>query len=152
MGRIVATPAVSERNVQKSVGSELQVASVVIRKRLDDESITVWPTQVDTGRGSGHDRIGHRPQVPGNDRVPVSLPRVVDEEAAARRVVRRERQTQQTAFAATEDQRRQVEKIDRQQRAVADNANLSALFDHELHVGLCGVLHHRNGSTEPGYD
>ena len=106
MIRIVAGAAVAQADVEKAVGAEREVAAVVIRERLRDEARPPAPPQRRSKRdaGIGDERIRRTPEA-RDDRVAGGV-REVDVEAAARRVVGRERQAEQAALAAGRRSRR----------------------------------------------
>ena len=81
--------------------------------------------------------------------LPVGI-REVDVEAAARRVVGREREAEETALAAARDRARQIEEVRGEHHAVADRADAPALLDDELDGRIGRVLHEANGRGEAG--
>jgi hypothetical protein len=109
----------------------------VILERLEDEAVAVRPAQVEARRGVAAQGIGARSPVPRDDGMAVRLPRVVDEEASADREVRREGEPEEPALAAAQDQRGEIEEVDRLQLVVLDDPDPSALFDDQLDVGYC---------------
>src|SRR4029453_77047 len=150
MRRIVARTAVTEPDVEVPVGPEHQMASVVIRKGLCDEPRTASaaPAQGETRPGIRGYRI-RRPLEPRNDRVSRAI-REVDEEAAARGDIGRERQAEKPLFASADDGRRKIQEIVREDSAVANCPDVTILLDHQLDVTIRRVLHVRQCHREPG--
>ena len=110
---IVARTAVAEADVQKTVGTEHEIAAVVVRERLRDERRArgAAPAQIEAGARIGDEWIGRSPE-PRDHRVAGRI-REVDEEAAARRIIGREDEAQQALFAARHNRRGEVQKIGR---------------------------------------
>src|SRR4029079_2281747 len=102
MRRIVARTAVAETDIEEPIGPECQMTDVVIGERLGDRrgAVGAAPTQVEPRCDVGDDR--RRASEAGDDGVARSIGEV-DEEAAARRRVRRERKTEQSLFAARDN-------------------------------------------------
>ena len=78
-------------------------------------------------------RIGGN-AVLGDDQRPVANARVINEEAAVDRILRMERETEQSLFAAGNHFRMNVEKERRRRRARLKHANRSALLDNEKSI------------------
>ena len=116
MRRIVARAAVAEADVEIAVRTEREVAAVVIGERLRDERRPVGaaPAQIEPRRGIGDDRV--RRAAEARDDGVAGAVGEVDEEAAARRRVRRKREPEQSLLAARDDRGRQVEKVGRRAR------------------------------------
>ena len=76
--------------------------------------------------------------------------RKVHEEAAARCVVGREGESEQSAFAARPDRRPQIQKVRRQGCTSPHRANTARLLDNELDERVRRILHDSNGQIEPG--
>ena len=144
--------AIAEWNVEKAVRAKLQVPRVVIGERLDDIAMAAGPCQIETGRWIGAQRVARRAQEAGDHGVPIRLACEVDEETAARRVIRRKRESEKPAFAAGQDDRREVQEVACLKDPVADDANESALLDDELHVRLRRILDYRHGHRQAGDD
>ena len=146
---IVAGAAVAEADVEIAVGTERQVAAVVVRERLRDERVAAAPpAQIEPRAGSATSGSADRRK----RATTVSPARVgeVDEEAAARRVVGRESQPEQPVLAARGDRRR----ADRESRAgstraVADDADAAALLDDELDGAIEGILDEGDRRGQP---
>ena len=85
--RIVARPAVAHADVEKAVGTEREVAAVVIRERLRDDALAVRPPQIEAARRIRAQRVRRRSREPRDHRVAREVDEV-HEDAAARRVVR----------------------------------------------------------------
>ena len=112
---------------------------------LPDVRVAARPLQIVPRGGIGAQRIRGRSVVAGDDGVAIGLARVVDEEAAARRVVRRQRQAEQATLTAAEHDCGQIQKWGWVERPVVDDANATDLFDDEHHVRLRGVLDNGDG-------
>jgi hypothetical protein len=82
--RIVAAATIAEADVEVAVGSEHEVAAVVIRERLADEPIAAGPSEIEPRRGIRDERI-RRPPKPRDHGVAVRVGKV-HEHATARRV------------------------------------------------------------------
>jgi hypothetical protein len=136
---VVARSAVAESDVEISVGTEREVAAVVIRERLRDDPACAFELQVEARRRIRDERI-RRPQESRDDGVAIRI-REVDEEAAARRVIGREDETEQTALAAARDSAGQIEEIGCERRAAANDTNTAGLLNDELHRAIRRVLH-----------
>lgn len=147
--RIVAAPAVTKADVEVAVGSELEVATVVVGERLGDEPVAVRPQQIEAGRGIGRHRVRCGSQEPSDD----GMPRGVGEmyiQPAADGVVARERQSEKATLTAGGSARLQVEEVLREQLPVLDDPDTAPLFDDELDVGLRWVLNESYGKRETG--
>jgi len=101
--RIIARAAVTHTDVEKSVGTEDDVAAIVIREWLGDESLAAGPLQIEPGRRVGAERVAGLPRKTGDDGVPLQIDEV-HVHTSARRVVRRKRQSEQALFAFVNDQ------------------------------------------------
>ena len=73
----------------------------------------------------------------------------VDEEAAARRVGR-ERQPEQSAFAAGQNDVTQIEEVVAEHGAAANGADAARLLDDVLHAAIEGILDERDRRGEAG--
>ena len=112
----------------------------MIRKRLLDEPRSALaPLQVEPGPGIGDQRIFGSVEA-RNHRVAASV-REIDEEATTRHGVGRKREAQETAFAAREHHRGEVEKVGAEGDPVLQRSNAPALFDDELHAVVGRILH-----------
>ena len=139
--RIVSRAAVAEADVEKAVGAKRQVAAVVIGEGLRDErgSARAAPTQIETRARIGDQRVA-RSHEPRDDGVAGRVGEV-HEEAAAGRVIGRERQAEQTPLAPERDRALEIEEGSRQDRPVLNDADASRLLDDELNRAIGRVLH-----------
>ena len=137
---VAARSAVAESDVQKTVGTEREVATIVIGVGLRDERGTGGsaPPEVEPRRRIGDERIAGSPKA-RDHRIAVGV-REVHKKAAARSGVRREGEAQQPPLAAGRDDRGEIEKICRLHRAIAKGANAPALLDDELDGRVGGIL------------
>ena len=100
--RIVARSAVAHADVEIPVRPEREVAAVVVGERLRDDALAVRPPEIEPRRRIGAERIGRRAPEPRDDRVGLQVDEV-DEDAAARRVIGREREPEQSLLTAVAD-------------------------------------------------
>ena len=98
MFRVVARAAIAEPDVEIAVRSEREVSAVVIGERLRDDALRPVELQIESRGRIGDERIG-RAREARDDGVAVWV-REVDVEAAARRVIGREREAEQALLAA----------------------------------------------------
>ena len=148
MVRVVTGSAVAEADVEKPVGTEREVAAVVVREGLRDERLTggAAPAQIEPRRGVRADAVVRPPKT--RDHGVAGAVGEVDEEAAAGSRVRREGQAKQALFAASHDRGRQIDEIGGQHRRAAHGANVTVLLHDELHSPIDGILHERDGQRE----
>ena len=155
--RIAARSAVAHADVEISVGTEGDLAALVIAaaRRLRDEALARRKLQVECGRRIEHERIAARSLVAADHRIATALFRgEVDVDAPAGRVIGRERQSEQAAFIILEPDRAgraaDIEEVVRQHRAIAHDADHAFLFDDVLHGGIDGILDHADRLVEAG--
>jgi hypothetical protein len=112
------------------------MTAVVIGERLrDGRGPFALPHASRTATRIGDDR--RRRAEAGDDGVARSIGEV-DEEAAARRRVRRERHTEQSLFAAGDNRRGNVEKVGASTAPSCDDADAAILLHDELGVSIGG--------------
>jgi len=125
--RIVARSAVADANVKVVVGAEREHAAVVI--------LVGWMRDCQQDCLGGRGDVGiARDLVFGDDERAVGGSRVVDEEAAVRRVLRMEREAQQAALAAGDDVRADVQENARRGSTRLQNTHDATLLDDEQPV------------------
>ena len=148
---IVARAAVAHADVEKAVRAEGEIAAVVIRERLADErERPSLQSQIEARRRIGDQPVRRRSPEARDDGVAGAVGEV-DEEAAAARVVGRERQAEQAPLAAGDDGAAQVEKVGAGHHAVADDPDAPALLDDELHRAVGRILDDRYRARESGH-
>ena len=122
--------AVAHRDVEKSVGAELKLATLVIRKRLVDGE--------QHALGGGIDDIAFRIDMKlGDDRLHLFVRRIggeVDVEIAVGRKLRMKRDAQQPFLAAEVDLLADVEIWLGRNLAVANDLDPARLLDDELAI------------------
>jgi hypothetical protein len=134
MAGVVSGSAIAHADVQISVRPEHEVPSVVVRKGLSDERVASAPTQVESGARVGHEQIRRSPES-RNDGV-AGLVGEVDEDPA----VWRDRHPEQATLPSRGDRIPEIEKVRREDDAVADHANAAGLLHDVLHRAIGGVL------------
>ena len=117
--RVAAAAAVAVSPVEKTVGPELQLAAVVVRREVLDEEQLL-------GRAGNRRRPVRA--VLDDARVAVSVG-VVDVEAVCRRVVRRERDREETLLAAAHDEGADVEERRRPDLPALEHEDPPRLLD-----------------------
>ena len=147
MHRVVARPAVAHADVEIPVRSEREVAAVVVVEWLGDDTLAVGPAEIEARRRVGAERIGRRPPEPRDDGVGLQVDEV-DVDAAARCVVRRERQPEQPLLPAVADDGSEVEVVGRLDDAALQHADAAVLLDDELYGRVGRILDERHGLGE----
>jgi hypothetical protein len=145
VGGIVGGPTVANPYVEIVVWTECQHAAVMVRVHW------MWNRQQDFFSRIGDIRIG-RCLVFSDDKRAVSGARVIHKEPGVDGVLRMERETEESAFSASEDFRADVEKNRRRRTARLQQANRSGLFDDEQAVRTIAGVADEDGARETGND
>jgi hypothetical protein len=140
MSGIVCGAAIAQADVEEPVRTEREISSVVIGERLGDERRPAGsaPVQVEPGRGIGNHRIG-RPHKARYDGVPGKVCKI-DEKSAARCVIGRKGEPEKPALSARAHGCTEIQEIGRQNYAVADDPNATALLDNVLDIAVGWIL------------
>src|SRR4029453_16121188 len=138
--RVVCGPAVAKTDVEEPIRAERKVSAIVIGEWLGDErwSSGSTPMQIEPRRGIGNHRIG-RPHKARYDRVSSKVCKV-DEKSAPRSVIGHKGEPEKPPLSALAHDCTEIKEIGRQNYAVADDANATALLDYILHVAVGWIL------------
>src|SRR4029450_3986687 len=137
---VVCRPAVAKTDEEEPIRAERKVSAIGIGEWLRDErrSSGSTPMQIEPRRGIGNHRIG-RPHKARYDAVSRKVCKV-DEKSAACCVIGRKGEPEKPALSARAHGGTEIQEIGRQNYAVADNANATALLDYILNAAVGWIL------------
>ena len=142
-GGIVARAAVPGPDVEVVIGTELELATVVVRVRRVRDRL-----QDDGGARVGQVGVARLHAIARDDDGAVPGTRVVDVEVRRRREVRVEGDAQQTLLAARDDERADVEERRRQEHAAVVDQHLTVLQSEEEAPGAVVSVGDRVDGTQ----
>ena len=146
VGGVVGLATVARADVEVAIGAEHEVAAVVQRLGVRNESLAGRPLEVETGRRVSDERIG-RAIEPRDDGIAGRVDEG-DEEPVRLGRPGRKRERQHPAFAAAANCATQVEKRGGQERAALNDPDRPPQLDDELDAGVRRILHERHRACQ----